>query len=305
MNQHIVIAFSVSLLLSLSLVWAVRTLAVRAGIYDAPGRLKLHSKPVPRLGGVGLTLAFIGGIEGAGISISGAPYLLGALSLIWLLGLIDDLRGLLPVTRLIGQVMAGLLVFGAGMSPLHGVPSLVAAICTCITVVVFVNAFNFLDGSDGLAAGTAFISAIGFAVLFIGQDSAWSSVAASLAAACAGFLLFNFPPARIFMGDSGSTVLGLVFAIITMHFTSEPDSPAVAIPVLILAVPLVDFFLVVLRRFILGHSPLTGDRSHFYDRLLKRGWTPRYVAIFTYGLAAFCLLAGFAGAAMHRLRPYP
>jgi UDP-GlcNAc:undecaprenyl-phosphate GlcNAc-1-phosphate transferase len=299
MNSHILTASVVALLLSSTLVWAVSIVAVKAGLYDAPGPLKLHKKPIPRLGGVGLTIALITGIATSGMARRGEAYLLFALILVWLTGLIDDLRGLPPVLRLFVQIFAGLLVFRAGLCPLHGVMPLIGAFATCLTVVVFINAFNFMDGSDGLAGGTAAISAIGFAVLFGRHDMAWTIVAVSLAGACVGFLLFNFPPARIFMGDSGSTVLGLVFAALSMRFTSEPDHGVFTVPLLMLAVPIGDFCLVVLLRLMLGRSPLEGDRSHFYDRLLRKGWTPRHVALFTYGLAVFCLLAGFARRAMH------
>lgn len=290
-------AFAISSLL----VWAIRILAFRFGLYDAPGPLKIHTAPVPRLGGVGLIGAFVAGVvvcgTGLGARFSGPTYplLAAALALVWATGLVDDLRGLTPALRLAIQVFAGLLIYRAGLSPLGNMPPIVEASATCTTVVVFTNAFNFLDGSDGLAAGSSAISAAGFIALFGKHDPVWAGVAASLAASCVGLLAFNFPTARIFMGDSGSTVLGLLFAMISMRFVSvAPGHAGFGIALLVVGLPLIDFSLVVARRLLSGKSPLQGDRSHFYDRLLQRGWTPQRVAYFTYVLTFVCLIAGLA-----------
>jgi UDP-GlcNAc:undecaprenyl-phosphate/decaprenyl-phosphate GlcNAc-1-phosphate transferase len=164
-----------------------------------------------------------------------------------------------------------------------------------ITARVF--AFNFLDGADGLAAGVTGVIALAYIIFpgtalgVVGYAVAWS-----LLAACCGFLLFNFPPAKIFMGDSGSEVLGFSVAFLGLDFITAkaPNAAATALlfPLLVAALPLADAFFAILRRLDSGRSPLLGDRRHFYDLLLERGWPARRVAIACYLLTA--LLAGLA-----------
>jgi UDP-GlcNAc:undecaprenyl-phosphate/decaprenyl-phosphate GlcNAc-1-phosphate transferase len=163
--------------------------------------------------------------------------------------------------------------------------------------VLFINSFNFLDGSDGLCAGVAGIIAAAYLV-FSGftLSSPGSTVAWSLLGVSVGFLVFNFPPARIFMGDSGSTVLGFVTAFLAFDFyRANPTSEhhiALAVPLLMAAVPLLDGILAVIRRLHEKRSPLHGDRRHFYDLLLELGWSPRKVTLTVYALtAAMCVIA--------------
>jgi UDP-GlcNAc:undecaprenyl-phosphate GlcNAc-1-phosphate transferase len=115
----------------------------------------------------------------------------------------------------------------------------------------------------------------------------WSSVAYAMAAACCGFLVFNFPPARIFMGDSGSTLLGFLLAFMTLRFKFSASRVNLA-PLIIVAIPLIDFGLAVSRRVLSGRSIFEGDRFHFYDLLLQKGWSPRQVALCTYVAAIGC-----------------
>ena len=164
-----------------------------------------------------------------------------------------------------------------------------------ITARVF--AFNFLDGTDGLAAGvtatiaSAYLLFPGAALGALGYALAWSLLGAS-----AAFLLFNFPPAKIFMGDSGSSTLGFCVAFLGLDFVAAKSVNAAAtaliFPLLVAALPLADALLAILRRLKSGRSPFQGDRRHFYDLLLAAGWTTRRVAITGYLLTA--LLAGLA-----------
>jgi|SRR5271156_2773777 UDP-GlcNAc:undecaprenyl-phosphate GlcNAc-1-phosphate transferase len=165
-----------------------------------------------------------------------------------------------------------------------------------ITARVF--AFNFLDGVDGLAAGVTGAIALAYAAMPGVEMSGFGyAVAWSLLGACVGLLFFNYPPAPIFMGDSGNTVLGFSVAFLGLDFLRARGGGAAAsswlFPFLITALPLLDALAVVTRRVMKGRSPFQGDRGHFYDFLLAGGWTARRVAIVCYFLTAFLGLLGW------------
>jgi UDP-GlcNAc:undecaprenyl-phosphate GlcNAc-1-phosphate transferase len=280
-----------ALIVSALTVWATSKVAIRIGLVDPQGPLKIHKEPISRLGGIGIFFGFLAGALAAS-EIQPVDtqqwHLLLPLALIWISGLLDDFFQLSPFLRLTIQMIAGLLVFRSELHILHDAGAFLSALKTCGIIIVFSNAFNFLDGSDGLAAGSGAISAIGFAILMAHQMPQWSSFAVALAAASCGFLVFNFPPARIFMGDSGSTVLGFVLAVLTLRFHFSVSRSSL-VPLILVAIPLIDFALAILRRVAAGRSVFEGDRSHFYDLLLKRGWSPRKVALCTYFAATCCV----------------
>jgi UDP-GlcNAc:undecaprenyl-phosphate/decaprenyl-phosphate GlcNAc-1-phosphate transferase len=270
---------------------AVAALSRRWKLYDPLGPLKIHHGAISRLGGVGiafgLAAAIIFGSFFATRHVS--IFWFAAYGLIWLAGLIDDLRGLSPFLKLLAQMGAGVILWAGGWSLPWHFSAPVEVLIICATVVLFVNAFNFLDGSDGLAAGITAI--IGAAYIASGGLSTFGTiVACALVGAAVAFLWSNFPPAKIFMGDSGSTLLGFCAAFLSVDFLGHSDAaPSVTrwiFPVLVAAIPLVDGILVVLRRLIRGASALQGDRSHYYDRMLIRGWSPRSVAGISYAIAA-------------------
>jgi len=288
---------AIAFISTLILTSIVRRLCVHLRLYDPVGPLKIHSKPIPRLAGVAITLAFA-----AGISLSGHlsqvhvwPFF-AALILIWAAGLTDDIRGLSPTLRLAAQVGGAILLWsGDWRLPWLTWPVNLAA--SCVLVALFINSFNFLDGSDGLCAGVAGIIAAaylifpGFTLSLLGTTVAWS-----LLGVCFGFLVFNFPPAGIFLGDSGSTVLGFGIAFLAFDFYRAnalgEHRLALAFPLLTAALPLLDGILAVLRRLHARHSLSLGDRRHYYDLLLGLNWSPRNVALSTYGLTAgMCIIA--------------
>ena len=278
---------------------AVRRVCVQFGIFDQPGPLKIHAQPIPRLGGVAIALAIFGASITAKPLRAGsvAPFL-AALALVWIAGLVDDLRGLSPVFRLAAQAAAGFLLWRAGWHvPVAGSGAW-SLLATCIFVLVFANAFNFLDGSDGLAAGVAGIIALAYVFARSGTETQFASgVAWILFGASAGFLLFNFPPAKIFMGDSGSTVLGFSVAFLGLDFcrSSRGTIPSMIFSLLVAGLPLLDAALAVLRRLREAASPFYGDRRHFYDLLLFRGWSPRKVALLSYSITAAMGAIGWMG----------
>jgi len=269
-----------------------------AGLYhlhDPAGPLKIHTTPTPRLGGVAITMGLLAGIAVSGVAARALGMLL-VLLLVWLAGLIDDLVGLSPFVRLMVQALAGLLMWREGWSPRTGHAGW-DLVGTVSLVVCFVNVFNMLDGADGIAAGVSGIITVGFIFLSSSDfDPLGRVVEFSLLGACISFLLFNFPPAKIFMGDSGSNVIGFALAVLVLssYRNTSASHVSLVIPFLLAGLPLLDGAFAVVRRLWRGMSPFEGDRDHFYDLLLKSGWSPRKVAFASYALAcAFVLLGLF------------
>ena len=291
-------AGAISFIAALVLVPAITRVCARWGLYDSPGPLKIHSRPIPRLGGVAILLALAAGILGAGHSpgMHAWPFWF-ALTLIWTAGFVDDISGLSAILRMDVQISAGVLLwYGGWQLPFAGNETF-GAIAVCLFTILLSNAFNFLDGSDGLCAGVAGIIALAYVALPgaalgpLGLAVAWS-----LLGAASAFLFSNFPPATIFMGDSGSTVLGFGVAFLALDFyranTTRLTTPLIFFPILLASLPLLDAALAILRRLRGRGSILHGDRRHFYDLLLAAGWPPRKVALATYALTAgMCLIA--------------
>jgi UDP-GlcNAc:undecaprenyl-phosphate GlcNAc-1-phosphate transferase len=280
------------------LVPIVTRLCVRWGLYDWPGPLKVHTQPIPRLGGIAVTFAIVGGVLlSSEFSGNGVLLLFAALLLICVVGAIDDICGLSAVVRLAAQLVAGaILWFGGGRLLIlgTGVASLVAS---SVFAVVVINALNFLDGADGVASGVAGIIAVTYGVLpWPTGDRLTPAVAWTLAGACVGFLLFNFPrakSAKIFLRDSGSTVFGLCVGFLSVSFCRSPftTGPRMLFPLVVAGLPLIDTALAVIRRIRGRVSPLFGDRRHFYDLWRARGASERTVALVCYGVTAlFCLI---------------
>lgn len=265
----------------------------RFAILDHPGPLKIHKRPIPRLGGIAIAVAVSVAMLVAGRFEIQPSLTAAAFALVWFTGLLDDVRPLTPSARLISQIVAAFLLWRAGYAFPNVIGELPSLIGTIIVIIVLTNSWNFVDGSDGLAAGVAAIAALAF---FVAPGQAQSSMGAplavSVAAACAGFLIWNFPPAKIFMGDAGSTLLGFAIALFTLDFyrSNSASLPVALFPVSVAALPLLDAVLAIVRRFRQAQSLVRGDRDHSYDVLLARGWRPRNVA-----LAFFVLTAVLSG----------
>jgi UDP-GlcNAc:undecaprenyl-phosphate GlcNAc-1-phosphate transferase len=281
-----------ALLSVLLLVPLVRALSIRFNLYDPPGPLKIHSRPIPRLGGIAIafSLALAIGAVARGPIPRAEWLLLGALILVWLSGLLDDARSLHPANRFVAQIMAALLLSLSGWQISIFASAAWNVAATCLFVVFFVNAFNFLDGADGLVSGVTALTAMGYIAIPSGmQTELGCTVAWTLLGACLGFLVFNFPPASIFLGDSGSTLFGFLAAFLGLDIYRASITTAkfpLLFPLLVGAIPLGDAALAVLRRLRQRRSPFQGDRHHFYDLLLARGWSTLRVALTTYGLTA-------------------
>ncbi len=309
-------AFFGSFALSLLATRLVRGWARRRGFVDIPGGHKGHAAPVALGGGIALMVAImvplLGGIITAwwlnrapppdwvpelirthlsGIS-SKLPAVLAIASgalVLHIVGLIDDRRSLGPWIKFAVQFTVAILIawpVGIRAFELLGTP--VSIVVTVLWIVLITNAFNFLDNMDGLSAGVAGIAAVIFALAAMGAGQIFVPVFAwVIAGALMGFLLLNFSPATIFMGDAGSLVVGYLMAILTILTTFYDPRQGLAplgvlVPVVVLAVPLYDVTSVVIHRIRLGENPLRGDRRHFSHRLVRRGMTQRGAVLTIY-----------------------
>lgn len=251
-------------------------LGVKIGFVDRPdSNLKIHEgEPVP-LGGVGV----LGGLH-AGLAVMGiwdVGLIVGTVA-VFSLGLVDDRVGLSPGTRLIGVSLSGLAL--ALLSDSVGGFWVGLAVIVC--ALALVNSVNLLDGLDGLAGSVTSIAAVGLAVFgsALGVDSGW--VPLLLTGALAGFLFFNLPPARAFLGDNGAYVIGITLAWSVIHSSIDWISGLVAFG--LIGVPLIDLGATVFRRMRKGRPLFTGDRDHLYDRLTRRH-PGRYGVVVAYSVA--------------------
>jgi UDP-GlcNAc:undecaprenyl-phosphate GlcNAc-1-phosphate transferase len=285
-------------------------LARAVGAVDQPSGRSIHLAPTPRLGG----LAILGGfLIPATFYLPDDPQyrgLLAGAALIALLGAVDDIWGLAPWVKLLGQFACATVPVAAGLTidhvtlPFAGVGDLGAAQypLSLLWFVALVNMINFSDGMDGLAAGVTAIGATTFAIIAASLDRADPAIlAASLAGACAAFLVFNFHPARVFMGDSGSMLLGFVLAGVAISGVMKTTAAvALVVPLIVLAIPILDTSFVILKRIKHGLPVYTADRSHFHHRFFTIGWGQRKTVLALY---AWCALMGGVALAM-RFVPY-
>lgn len=295
-----ILVLTISLLLTTLSMPVIIKIAFRTKFLDCPGGdpLKIHRNPTPVLGGLGIILAVLSSLAvGAMILAVSRTKLLGValpVFLLFLLGLYDDHKGLSPRVRLMGQFSAALILIKVGglTVALFDHPLLNLGL-TIVYLVALINAVNLLDGIDGLATGIALVASLGFLLAFIvSQNSLGLLISVALLGASAGFLFYNFSPARIFLGDNGSTVLGFLLGVLAVLSSSELHSMRqVLTPLLILIVPVLDILLTVSRR-LKKHIPLfQGDRDHVYDRLISNGFSQRQTTAIMYGLASCGALA--------------
>jgi UDP-GlcNAc:undecaprenyl-phosphate GlcNAc-1-phosphate transferase len=253
------VALGVALAVALVATPLAARVAVRLGVVDRPGPLKVQRSPVPYLGGVAV---FVGVVPVLAVE---RPALLLPLGIALLAGLGDDALGLPVAARVGGQVAAGVAAVAVLPSPAR---EPLGAIATVLAVVGLVNACNLLDGLDGLAGGVALVAAVAFAVV----DHDTRVPALALAGALAGFLVHNRPPARIYLGDAGAYLLGCALAVLGVLVVADADSWSAwaAVPLLV-AVPVADTAVAIVRR-VRSRRPLSsGDRGHLYDQLADRG----------------------------------
>ncbi|NLO89883.1 MAG: undecaprenyl/decaprenyl-phosphate alpha-N-acetylglucosaminyl 1-phosphate transferase [Clostridia bacterium] len=282
----------------------VRKIALAVGAVDRPNARKVHNKIMPRLGGVAIYLGFVGALlvfRSLGDFEKGL--LLGS-TIIVAAGVLDDIWGLPPKLKLTAQIIAAAVLVSFGVKvefvtyPLGGVIPLgiMAVPITILWIIGVTNALNLIDGLDGLAAGTSFIAAITMAVVaWIEGQYAVAGLALILGAAVMGFLPYNFYPAKMFMGDSGSMFLGFTLGSLAVEgLTKGATFISVFIPIIILGIPIFDTLFAVIRRCI-NHRPIfEADKEHFHHILLDRGFSHRQAVLLIYGVNIFLGISAIA-----------
>jgi UDP-GlcNAc:undecaprenyl-phosphate GlcNAc-1-phosphate transferase len=273
-----------------------RRQAEQWNLYDHPGTLKVHHKPIPRIGGAAMmvSLSFcLMPFAPADWNQRGLALL--AFSIVWAVSLADDLKSISPLVRLGSHFVAGVLLWIGGWRLGWTSSTVIDLISTCVFVAFLINAMNLFDGLDGLAAGTAAISTLGFLGILSGATNSFSTLVAwTLLGLCLGMLVHNFPPARIFMGDSGSTLLGVLLAFLSLDWLRvQPESHSIALPLVFLGLPVADAVAAILRRLRTRQSPFAGDRRHFYDLLTQRGWSIGKVLLVSWGTTGVLILVGW------------
>jgi UDP-GlcNAc:undecaprenyl-phosphate GlcNAc-1-phosphate transferase len=260
-------------------------------LYDVPDARKIHDAPIPSLGGLGIFAGFVMACLTI-ISLDKAvdfQYFIAAFFVIFFLGLKDDILDITPIKKFIGQVLAAFLIIYKGniqIQSMHGffgveqLPPMFSIFFTYLTVIVIINSFNLIDGVDGLAASLALMAVIIFGVYFYMVDmQAYAVLSFATAGSLIAFLIFNFQPAKIFMGDTGSLLLGLINAILVIKFINVANIPDVKVPIsaapavgfAILMIPLLDTLRVFGIRIANRRSPFSPDRNHIHHLLLDRG----------------------------------
>ena len=289
------LTFAVACVVGLVVTPIVRHYAHRLELLDRPGGRKVHQVPVPRLGGVAMTLAFAAGVafaiwaaselgSAAFLRLSLAPAILGGVGLLLVVGVVDDIRGMPAFAKLAGQVAVALLaaVMGLRLDRLvfpGGAVELgpFAIPLTVAWIVGVMNAVNLIDGLDGLAAAVALtvLGAFGLLAVVDGVDPTQPIIAATVGAAV-GFLAYNLHPATIIMGDTGSMFLGFVVAAVGISLTQDAVHPVHPwVPIVALGVPIVDTAWAIVRRTARGEPFFVADSGHVHHQLLRRGLSHR------------------------------
>lgn len=294
---NLVLIFASAFILVLGATPIIRRLANRLGFVDQPDARRLHRMPVPLLGGIAIYAGFIVAlvIFGEGWVVSQAIGILVGATLVSFLGIWDDRWGMRPVMKLLGQGLATGIIVASGVQVSFLPNQALNLFITFLWVLGITNALNLLDNMDGLSGGVGALAAAFFLLL-----AAWNgqylvaSLAAALMGVCIGFLVYNFNPASIFMGDAGSMFLGFVLAMvgIKLRFPGRPNIITWMIPVVVLGLPVFDTTLVVFSRLRRGINPLTNPgRDHASHRLVSLGLSQRQAVILLYGV---CCALGLA-----------
>ena len=297
-----IFAFIVSFAFTFATTPLVRRFAFKIGAIDIPkDNRRMHKKPTPRIGG----LAIIFGFTVATLCFAQpSRQLYGTLAgaaIIAVMGVIDDCKNLPAKLKFVIQIIAALVVVFAGDikidvftnpnflsdNPYWVLPEWLSVTLTVIWIVFITNAVNFLDGLDGLAAGVSAIMSISlvFISIRVGEYSI-AILGIALMGSCFGFLPFNFNPAKIFMGDTGSTFLGFMLATLSIQGVFKSYAViSFAVPLLILGLPLFDALFAMIRRILRGQSPMTADRGHLHHRLVDMGFSQKQTVFILYAIS--------------------
>lgn len=301
--NNITFACITSFIITFLAIPSIIKVAVIKNLYDEPGERKSHKSSIPTLGGLAIFAGVVFSFTfwSAGLNYASTQYIIAAIIVMFFIGIKDDIVDLSAKKKLIGQVIAAIIIvmFGniridslCGVFGIYEIPYWFSIFFSIFTILVIINAFNLIDGIDGLAAGIGSIASFTFGLWFYNYDQiALCILSFSLFSSLLAFLVYNFSPANIFMGDTGSLIVGLILSILTINFinlsfVSPPyafpfrSSPAMAIAILI--IPLFDTLRIFLVRTRNGRSPFKADRNHIHHLLLDMGLSHREVSITLY-----------------------
>lgn len=334
---YLALVFFTALFVSLLCIPPLIKVAILKRIFDEPGGRKLHVRMVPTIGGIIIfaatiftfgiwfpteslftsgslpdmipSLQYAAEAHRAMQSIDDFKYVLACVLILFFVGVKDDIIGTAPIKKLAAHVVVALiLVLMAnvritsmyGIFGIHQLPEYVSILLSLFTIIVVINAFNLIDGVDGLAAGVGLIACLAFGFWFhFAGDQVMSLLSFSLAGALMGFLFFNFNPAKIFMGDSGSLVIGLIISVLAIRLIEfkpgaiesnlllEISKPIFAMSVLVY--PLVDTLRIFIYRLIRGVSPFSADKNHIHHQIIELGMNHRQTVISIYVVNIFII----------------
>lgn len=277
-------------------------LAFKIGAVDVPkDTRRMHKKPIPRLGGVAIVFGFMVAICCFGRMTRELTAILVGAAIIFVMGIVDDCKNLDAKFKFVIQIIAALVVMVGGNiritvftnpnifsdNPYLVLPLWLSVIATIGWIVFITNAVNFIDGLDGLAAGVSAIMSVSLVFIALRVGEYWVAVVGlALMGACFGFLPFNFNPAKIFMGDSGSTFLGFILASLSIQGVFKSYAIiSFAVPLLILGLPLFDAMFAMIRRIYHGQSPMSADRGHLHHRLIDMGFSQKQTVFILYAIS--------------------
>jgi UDP-N-acetylmuramyl pentapeptide phosphotransferase/UDP-N-acetylglucosamine-1-phosphate transferase len=312
---NVLIPVSMAFGITLLVIPAIMRVADQKKLFDLPDARKLHTRPIASLGGVAIFIGFtIANLLSLNFSTSPEfQYFFAAALTIFFLGLKDDILIISATKKFMGQLLATAIIIhlsGIRIESMYGflgineLPGPVAVLITYITMIVIINAYNLIDGVDGLAGGLGILSTAAFGTYFIIAGlPTYAIISFSMTAALVAFMVFNFHPAKIFMGDSGSLLLGLTNAVLVVKFINiaaakdavYPIASAVSLGFAILSIPLLDTLRVFTIRIYHGRSPFSPDRNHIHHLLLDRGLNHTWVMLSCVGLNAAFITTAFIG----------
>jgi UDP-GlcNAc:undecaprenyl-phosphate GlcNAc-1-phosphate transferase len=308
----VLLSVAISFTITFLAIPAIINVAEMKKLFDMPDERKIHHTPITPLGGLGIFAGFIFGCLltvhfGQSFDLQ---YFIAASMVIFFLGLKDDILVISPVKKFIGQVLAAFIIIyygGIQIRSMHGflgiyqLPEMFSLLLTYFAVIVVINSFNLIDGVDGLAGSLGLLSTLIFGIYFLNVNMLpYSIIAFSLSGSLLAFLIFNFQPAKIFMGDTGSLLVGTVNAILVIKFINVANTADVLYPIAaspaigftILMIPLLDTLRVFSIRIFHRRSPFSPDRNHIHHLLLDRGFSHMWITftLVTINTAAIILV---------------
>ena len=300
--ENIILSGALSFLITFFAIPVIIQVARQKKMFDEPDERKVHKMVIPTLGGLGIFAGFIlATLLGVPVGNSELQYFVAASIVIFFLGIKDDILVLSAAKKFIGQLIAAGIIIkfgGVQLTNMHGflgigpLPQMASIVFTLFTIIVITNSFNLIDGVDGLAGSLGLVTALVFGSYFFYIDQIMYAVMAfALAGSLIGFLIYNFSPAKIFMGDTGSLLIGLINSIMVIKFINIAGSPGTALPLeaspaigfAILMVPLFDTLRVFSLRILDRRSPFSPDRTHVHHFLLELGFSHKKVTMLCVG----------------------